>query len=252
MQKTLRFFFLAITVGSAIVSCDDTDENNQKPEIKTVVLKFEPVFKQNTLNDSTYLTDAFNRAVQLETFTYYISSIQFHNNNQKTQVSEVALVDHFPNPLTGSFSNKVTVQSTVGSYTGVSFDLGLPATLNGIDPATYNSENPLSAIHGMWWDWATKYIFTKTEGRIDSDSDGVPDQSWFVHTGMEELFRPGIYIDREFSVSSNDTVTIYVELDKLFNHLEESSDLVQNGQSHTTDNMDLARDFSNRISASFF
>lgn len=250
LKTALIFSFIA----SVSVSCDDKeDDKNNSPQTHDIVIKFQPQYNGQNITDweNSTISDAYGRPVDIQTFKYYLSDMRLVAGTETRSILEADLIDHRSDPLTGTFDLYSEAEVVAGNYQALVMNLGLTDDLNAIDPATYQSSSPLSAVHGMYWDWATKYIFTKTEGRIDSDGDGLPDKSWFIHSGMNELLKKDIEITRSFNVPEQDTLTVLVNLNTLFMQGSDTLDLVLNGQSHTTDNMELAVDFTNRIAYAF-
>ena len=250
----LKTALIFSVIASVTAGCDEKeDDKNNHPQTHDIVIKFQPQFNGQDVTDweNSSISDAYGRAVDIQTFKYYLSDIRLVAGTETRSVLEADLIDHRSDPLTGTFDFYSEAEIVAGNYEALVINLGLTDDLNAIDPATYPSSSPLSAVHGMYWDWATKYIFTKTEGRIDSDGDGTPDQSWFIHSGMNELLKKDIEIMRSFNVPEQDTLTVLVNLNAFFIQNNDTSDLVLNGQSHTTDNMELATDFTNQIADAF-
>ena len=253
-MKVLKKIFFLLLFTPLVVACDNNDSDDDDQPVKhDVVIRFQPQFNGASITnwENADLRDGLGRKIDLQTMKYYLSDIRFLEGITSKSVLEAELIDHRTDPLTGTFDNLAEVKALRGDYTALQFNLGLTDDLNGIDPATYATESPLSAMHGMYWDWATKYIFTKTEGRIDANNDETAEQSWFIHTGLNELLRSDITVTRSFSIPEDDTINVYVNLNNLFVYQGDTSDLVNNGQSHTMDNMELAVDFSDRIANAF-
>ena len=254
-MKRSKLFFTALLFLGILSSCEKDDDGGDQNETSTydVAIVFEPRMNGATADLTAEYTDAYGRTLTFETIKYYLSNISFVNAKGETEVLDVELIDHLADDLTGKFDNVAIAESKKGTFSQIKFGLGLPPEVNAIDPSVYENSHPLSALNGMYWGWATMYIFSKTEGRIDSDNDGVVDQSWFVHTGMDDLYRSGVTVDRDFTVTGkNDTVTVYLDLEKYFLLNGDTADLVVDGQSHTTDNFDLAEDFTDRLEAMFY
>ncbi len=244
-----------LTIGVAFfTSCEDKDDKKDNTPVKhDVVLHFQPKFNGEVITDweNAAVKDAYNRAVDVITLKMYLSNIRFSEGTASSSFKEAELIDLRPNALTALFDGYSQGKMVAGDYNQIVFNLGLTDDLNAIDPATYANDDPLSAINGMYWDWATKYIFTKTEGRVDNNNDQVPEKSWFVHTGLDELLRKDITLTKTFSVPTDDTIDVYVNLNTLFVFENDTLDLVNNGQSHTMDNMELATSFSDRLANAF-
>jgi hypothetical protein len=99
-----------------------------------------------------------------------------------------------------------------GSYTGMTFSVGVPALENGKTPASF-SEKPLSDQAEYWGDWKS-YIFTKTEGQIDFDKDGKLEGSFSLHTGSNAAFRT-LRINTPIEITETSPSKINIEIDLL-------------------------------------
>ncbi len=87
-----------------------------------------------------------------------------------------------------------------GSFSGITFNIGLPPELNATTPSMYPVSHPLGAA-GDYWDgegW-NSYIFASIEGRINID-DTNPDleKGIALHLGSDNAFQ-SVEIDSPFS-----------------------------------------------------
>ena len=69
-----------------------------------------------------------------------------------------------------------------GSYTGLRFKLGVPATLNHLDVST--APAPLNDT-SLYWSWRSGYLFTRIEGR----TTGLP-EGHVMHLGSTDCAPP--------------------------------------------------------------
>jgi hypothetical protein len=156
---------------------------------------------------------AFNR------FSFFISEVTLNSTGGNSEVEDIAYLD-----LTNSHStaagaavgyNFEIKNIKPGSYTGMTFALGVPALSNSKIPANFN-EKPLSDQAEYWGDWKS-YIFTRTEGQIDFDKDGKLESSFALHTGANIAFRTlRITAPIEITETSPGKINIEIDLQKQF------------------------------------
>lgn len=84
----------------------------------------------------------------------------------------------------------------------------------GVQPTDFTDANhPLAPQpEGMYWSWASGYIFVKVEGEVDYDADGTFDNTFKYHLGTNE-FRKDRSSMLHTDVLAGDTLTIIMEVD---------------------------------------
>lgn len=138
----------------------------------------------------------------------------------------------------------------VGSYSGLSFGIGIDSTTNHSDPTTFPEQSPLNPAHPRYqhWAWNTGYIFVKLEGYCDKDNTGVLDDYFFYHLGLDQLYRN--YTGTEaFEIAANTTTPLTVTIDykTIFDQLDFSTSL----STHTMDNINLATSVMDATATAF-
>ena len=249
MKKSF-YLLLLISLGLISLAADCNREEKELPvSAGTLVLKVTPVANGEPFEMGKRVNDNQNREYWYTTLKFYLSSIQAeYATDQQQLIADVAIFDFEPNQSTG-IRDEVRVSLPVGEYTGISYDAGVRQDLNEQDPATYPNDHPLSINNAMYWSWSTQYIFTKTEGFVD---DAGTNKAWFMHTGLNENYVAGKSVTKAFSITSGGTTTVELILD-LDQLLETPNviDLIADGQTHTTDNMALAKSYQENFSESF-
>ena len=129
-------------------------------------------------------------SIQVSDFRLYVSNVRFIDAQKNEvplqldqdglwQYQNVALLDFEdgtgPCGDGGNEQLRTTVVGTVppGEYSGIVFDLGVPADLDHLDISTANS--PLN-LDAMWWGWQAGFKFL----RVDLMANGNP---YFIHLG---------------------------------------------------------------------
>lgn len=121
-------------------------------------------------------------------FRFYVHDVRFVRADKSEakvqldqdgtwQLDDIALIDFEDKTGTcanGTAPTNTSVKGTVapGTYTGVKFKLGLPASRNHADVSTAPSPLNLSAL---FWSWQSGYKFLRVDSRLAIGDGGVPD-----------------------------------------------------------------------------
>ncbi len=100
-----------------------------------------------------------------------------------------------------------------GAYSDLQFGYGVAADINTTNPSDYPSSSPLSNTGRYWIPW-TSYIFSKTEGFLDTLVDGSdnPDLGFAYHTGTDAMYRQ-VSIGTTVNIVNNTTTNVIFTLD---------------------------------------
>ena len=180
------YIFLLIIGACLFHSCSD------EVELTDVDLRFTLTYEDAPLVGFNQFTYPLDFEVFFTKYSMYISDLKLLSDEGDYVLSEVEFIDL----LTGvdteeraqagqirSFSNVPT-----RTYSGLSFNIGVPEELNSTAPADYPIDSPLSNNGEYWVGW-TSYIFHKIEGKMDSDMDGNPEAGIALHLGSDDAFR---------------------------------------------------------------
>ena len=203
-----------------------------------------PVFENNE-----------GRKFYFENFSFYVSEITLFKENgesmkliRESDSSDVILYD-WVDVRTDNEGDRLFQNFDVpaGTYTGISFGIGVPEVPNHSDPTNYPAEHPLSEFRGKHWTWNAGYRFIMADGFIDdSDAkDGPMDLGFKYHLGMDTLYRNLEFkgANDGFEVKSGSTYTYGFDLDptKMFYNANESVDMVNDNITHTGDFFSVAK-----------
>jgi hypothetical protein len=123
------------------------------------------------LNRTAYTTPS-GEALEVNTFKYYLSNIQF----KKADGTVYAAPDtYFLVDQAKAASQRFSVTGVpAGDYTGVSFLVGVDAQKTGLtDPLAFTGKlDALNPANNMYWTWNSGHIFLKLEGMVTS-ADGT-------------------------------------------------------------------------------
>ncbi|MFT4753381.1 MAG: hypothetical protein ACI85Q_000922 [Salibacteraceae bacterium] len=237
-------FILLIGISSCNSEPEEVDYTVIKEKVNVDIAPFYngENFAFNTLFESSQKNNLW--------FTknkFYLSNvIALRDNGDRNLISEVVLMDYSLDLVALTISGDIAQ----GNYVAIEFDLGVREDYNMQDPATYPIEHPLSVAKNMYWGWATQYVFSKLEGFEVNGSDTV---SFVIHTGTQDLYRPGVSVPINFTVATGGTnVSINYDLYTLLNQPDYTFDLASDGQSHTLDNLQLSIHYMDNSANAFY
>ena len=152
-----------------------------------------------------------------------------------------ALIDLTGTDITRTFSG---TGGRAGEYTGLEFILGVNADLNKKTPSQYKSTDALSSTSHYWDTW-NSYIFSKIEGVLDTNGMNTYDLGIAIHTGTDDCART-VSIRKSFTISTSTTPTMTLDIDveKIFKQNGVYFDLINSPLNHNPINIDVLKNFS--------
>ena len=165
----------------------------------------------------------------------------------KDNSSVVALIDMSDLTEKVSAEQGIVKEFTMkpGTYNVLSLGIGVPAGPNAKAPQDFRSSNPLSEEAFYWKAWDS-YIFTKTEGALDTLKNGIFDLQFSYHTGIDEMYRIAD-LQKNFNIIDGQTTELTVEVDvrEILNGKSGSVDPRINQNAHSVNNKPVAIIISN-------
>lgn len=227
-----RLFFLLAVSALALTSCER--EEDPSNTFTGHNLEIRVVLQNGGENLDVGEPFAFEagRDMQVEMLRFYISRLELVQSSGSTEVQDLALMD-----LADPDKSILKLDVPAGTYEGIRFGVGPDSVQNATDPTTVAPEHPLSAAQDMFWTWASQYRFIRFEGRTNTTGNlgSSNDVLLSYHPGTNPLRRT-VNLDEALTVSDNarTTVTLYIEVQGLFNGPGGVIDPVTENQSHTT------------------
>lgn len=249
IQSTVYKFLVLVLIAIVFNSCRDQTQNANCGQ---VTIKFIPVWNGQVVTIDSIYTNSLNQRIRFENIATYFSNIYIGNGIDSVLFSQVELLQLLGGQAT------VTKNMEPGTYSKLSFGLGIPPELNkNVDPSVYPNAFPLSVqgSNGMFWYWNTGYIFFKLDGRTDlTGTSNAPLLNTFAfHCGDDPLYR-----ERAFSfatIHSEDLtsheITVYVDMQLLMEGDNDPIDLSTDYITHTTGNFALAERVTNHFANAF-
>lgn len=237
---------LLIGVLQSISGCNNTPPEPEPVVKEPIKVWFQHAYDNKYLEYQELYKSAQENDLWVTQIKYYVSNVvAIKTDGNRELIADVAIIDH----SLGIPGLTISGNIPPGNYKSISFDLGVREDLNKNDPATYPSDHPLSVTQNMYWGWSTQYIFSKCEGFEIANGDTF---SYVIHTGTQDLYRPEVTVSRNFTVAKGGIqVSVNMNLYTLFKQSEYTFDLTKDGQSHTTDNLDLAVQYMDNFSNAF-
>lgn len=244
-NKQLIYFTVAVSL-STLNGCKE-EPADPETSAKCGTLKVNIIGKHGTedfvMYDETQTTE--NKTYRIEGLKFYVS-----NTTAGSQVSsDVFLLNFLDNhQAAGSTGESFQITLEEGTFDSFSFKIGLDNETNHEDPSIYAQSHPLSSFNDTHWDWAQGYKFFMTDGKIDSDDNGTPDQSYSYHIGNDDYLRT-VSLSHNFAISEGTTTEINV----LFDVSQIITDVDVNSDSftHSTSNFPLVEKIADNYSSAF-
>lgn len=166
-----------------------------------VNLNLNHYWNESAFNYGDIYADANGAAVEITRVQYYLSGISFtHDGGQETTLTDEYVL------ASANIANYSLDLAPITSLEKVSFNLGVDADHNHLDPNSYDQNHPLAPQNpNMHWGWTAGYKFLAIEGLVDSDGDQSPDKIFQFHVTGDDNYLTSI-TDLETSGSSNGTV----------------------------------------------
>ncbi|MCB9170081.1 MAG: hypothetical protein H6594_07005 [Flavobacteriales bacterium] len=242
MRTNLRSWGLVALMTLAVTACKKDEPEETGPDCSlnhygTVKINFDLLNGTSAYTLSDQLTDSAGHACVFDKVRFYVSGIHLADDggNEVAHFEDkVLLVD------AANSSNDYTLGNVGSQHIHmVTFDLGLDSVTNHADPTT--AEAPLNDPDMHWaWNPAAGYKFLVLEGRVDDDGDGVvdaDDPTFVYHVATDPLLR-GDEVHVHQDLGDCQTLTMMVGVDVA--QLAAVTDMLNNSDTHTNNNMDLA------------
>lgn len=241
---------LLLLLGTAVLfSACKKDED----PVSTVRMDFSATMGTEAFEPFENYTYYTGQEMTITKAVMYVSNIDLVKSDGSTErLSEVEYVDLSDPDNPGQHTLQFRDVPS-GSYTAIRFGIGVVSGLNDMSPVDFSSNHPLSQ-EGMYWDAWDSYIFSKTEGRIDTTGDGQTDLAFLYHTGVDDLYR-SLEAGGDIELNDGETKELKFSLDlmRLLGTQADHIDIQSKPASHNPNDLDIAtRIMDNYISALTF
>lgn len=233
-MKKIFPILLAIAVVSLASNCTKSTPDapccTVKPVPGSLDMNFKAMYAAKPLVISQ-VYDYNGKKVMFEKLQFFISYDASSLDGTAGEVlPNTALVKLTNLTDTASAAAGVTTSITMASktWTSINFALGVPKAQNAKLPKDFTFPDPLSSSDNFWDGWQS-YTFTKLEGKLDKNGDGVFETPFTLHTGSDAMYRV-VKFTKSYVIENNKTTTVKFELN--LNELLKSIDLATVNSSH--------------------
>lgn len=218
MKRLSAFSFLLFFIATSAVA-----QTNQ------VVFSFDhKVGSEPLILGQTVFPIWNNKNVVLTRAEFYISEVELlHSDSTKLPLADQYLLVN-ANTSNAEFDLGAW---PAGAVQGITLHLGVPASVNHNDPASYPSNHPLAPQNPtMHWGWSAGYRFMAIEGKVDNNGDGVPETTFEFHNLFDELYRTAEVSG--VKSADNGVLHLHFVLDyvQLFKNMAMTGSLIQHGK----------------------
>lgn len=170
-----------------------------------------------------------------------INEVEFHNLSNSHSSSTLAAAGY----------DWEVANVPTGSYSNLSFNIGVSEPFNNMDPGEFPSGHPLAKPSENWFSWMS-YIFLKIEGNVDLDGDGVAETGIAIHTGANEALR-NLSFASGITVTKNETTEVNLIFDvyDLFDGPSRIFPIEEYPQIHSLTQLDGVLEISDNLINSF-
>ncbi len=212
----LKIAIIALLLAGA-ASCGDKEPT---PSTTELALSFKATYNGEPLLINQYYDYVNGQKINFFRSQFYISNITLLKASGNIVIKDAEYINFSDKntDLAGAKSGQIVTFKNIpiGEYTGIKMSIGLPPDVNATKPEGYKTDNVLSQSSEYWQSWKS-YIFTKQEGKLDTDKDGREDFTFGYHTGADAAYRT-VELPQKLSLtgSKKHESTIKIDIKKLF------------------------------------
>lgn len=213
--QNISFFIAALFFFAACDKGDDDPVTQPVAQEVPVFLHYDFKFGENDFQLNTNYTTDGGAVVRYTLATFYLSKPAIMDDaGGMTMLSPEY---HIIRPDV-MMSNLGTMEPGHAHMFNVSIGIdeatNTEDSANGMQPTDFtDASHPLAPqAEGMYWSWASGYIFVKIEGDVDYEGDGTFDNTFKYHLGTNE-FRKDRSTMLHSDVAAGDTLGITMAVD---------------------------------------
>lgn len=210
MKKSLALLIFATSF--LLTNC-----NKEKESVSELTLKFNLFMGKSDFQFDTPYLYVSPMKFKLERIDFLVTNIKLHSDDNK-------VVDLKDQPQFFNQENMSNILKSIptGNYKKLELSFGVPANLNtqngadAIIATDYPATSALNPANSMYWGWVNGYIFSKFEGRIDTDNNAsfgdANDITFSYHPGNDDLFRT-VELPINLTIEAGKTANLNLNLD---------------------------------------
>ncbi len=228
--KYLIGAFAALTFMSSCKEDDNPQTNEPTAQNAEVILYYDFKFGDDDFALNQNFTTDNGEVVKFTLATYYLSKPAIMDDAGGMTMLDPEYYIIRPDVM---MSKMGSIEPGHAHMFNVS--IGLDEATNtedgtsGVQPTDFSDANhPLAPQpEGMYWSWASGYIFVKIEGEVDNDGDGTFDNTFKYHLGTND-FRKDRSTMLHSDVAAGDTVAVTMTVDykEFFNGVDLETEIL--------------------------
>ncbi len=177
-----KLSLIALILVTSFAGCNDDEpvKDDPSPSNGNLIVNLSHSFNAAPFNlTSGFVTD-LNDTIKFSAFLYYVSNVSLQNEaGTWVNLGNYHLVD---------FSDQTSLKLNIpnlpgGTYKKLRFFVGVDSMAN----TTGAQEGALNPSNGMFWSWATGYIFIRMQGRFNNNRPMTIDMGGLQNLPIIEL-----------------------------------------------------------------
>jgi|GEM_PF-656341 len=235
-MRYLSAFLILALVGWA-ASCKKDPVNPSAGE-KNLTLNFKAQFDGQALPMFSDVVVSNEESFQLQTLNFFLSYIEIQKENGDWVTIDSSAYVNFSNLVDVSDAesgvNLSYSLAEAGNFTAIRFGLGVAPDLNAMDPADFSSATALGDAGNYWTAWDS-YIFTRTEGKIDTLPNASGGEiSFLYHSGVDGMYQQKSF-SKAFNLGQDVDLNFTIDIKEVFYKAGQEIPIADNNVSHSGD-----------------
>lgn len=231
-------YLLFIITGLLLSGC--------KKDVQEVTIKMQLLYNGSPMLTQQNYPYPDGRTFVLTKFSTYLTDLIIESGTASQELEEVRLVN-----LTETLRSMITSnegytiyqgETNLSSIQNLHFNFGLTTAQNKTIPADYPSGHPLAMPGEYWLAWES-YIFTKIEGWIDLNNDGMAETGVALHLGSDEAMKSFTFTN----LDGTNELTIQIDLARVFEQENKIYDIEANPQIHSLSQLESLQELSKNL-----
>ncbi|MBS1690436.1 MAG: hypothetical protein JSS96_17020 [Bacteroidetes bacterium] len=164
MKRIFSISILALSIFSILISSCKKNNDNKTTSMGTVYIHLHTDIDTNEVDDKTQLySDGNGRQFSLSTAQLYISNFKLNSaNGTVVSIANAHILKSIDS------EQYLVGNAPIGSYTSVTFDVGLDDATNALSPTAFSTTGYVPNTT-MWYGNTTQgYMFMKLQGMADT------------------------------------------------------------------------------------
>jgi hypothetical protein len=245
MKKSSLLWLVLLALGGSLAFTSCTKDDDDQAGQAVLGLEFEYLVNGEAF-DTARVYQINGTAVKFSIAQFYVGGIAVADLSGRETVMEGKYLLVKP----GSGLQEAGTMPP-GHAHELRFFIGVGPEENNQSESDFTSRkanDPLAIqFPAMHWSWLTGYRFIRVDGRVDTNGDGVLDESLAFHIGTDPFLTQLEFTTHQDLKEGMNPIHFKFDLAKLFDNIDLSKDYV----THTGNNPELAERFRANLVKAF-